>query len=147
MAKVDYTKTEQLLQEGLLKMSIAHLLHLADVASTVGKRRKNNLINEETISALKKLEHDLLIIKTKDPELFAKLGISDEDLHHLFDSPMGLSPKDWQKLRELFNKTNEIKADLKSHHKVLSNEEIVTAQRKKQKTKRFNVNDKWIPLQ
>lgn len=147
MAKVDYTKTEQLLQEGLLKMSIAHLLHLADVASTVGSQKKKNLINEETINALKKLEHDLMLIKTKEPDVFAKLEISDDDLHRLFDSPSSLSPKDWQKLRELFNKTTEIKAALKSHHKVLSNEEIVNAQRKKQKTKRFNVNDKWIPLQ
>lgn len=147
MAKVDYTKTEQLLQEGLLKMSITHLLHLADISTSIGTPNQLR-ISEETAAALRKLERDLHSIKSKDPELYEKLDLTEENFNHLFHEPGALKPKDWQQLRILFNRAKELKEEIKNKQSVQqTDDDIIEMQRKKQKTKRFNINDKWIPLQ
>ncbi len=149
MAKIDYTKVEQSLQEGLIKMQIASLLRLADIASALGSQPKKGAspgLDPAVIKALKKLHLEIKQIRKNDPALYEKLGLTPDEIKRLFESPNNLTPADWEILKTIYEKIGQFKAELHGKLTPESDQEIIEKQRKKQKNERYNVNRNWLPL-
>lgn len=156
MSKVDFTKVENALKEGLLKMSVQQLIVIADLANMPFGMIEDSESEEELAKAksqtaqaltvaLKNLEADLKKLRKKDVSMYQKLGIDKKELKHYFENPQKLSPQDWQKIKDIRDKIDVYKKELRKNV-TTSDQDIVQSERKKQNTKRFNINEKWIPL-
>lgn len=154
MSKIDFSKVENALREGLLKMSIQQLIVLADLANIPFGLAEKEVSNNQDVStqtaqalahALKNLETDLKKLKKKDASMYEKLGINKQELKQFFEHPQDLTPQDWEKIRKIRDQIEIYKQELRKNLKV-SDQDIVQSERKKQNYKRFNVNEKWIPL-
>lgn len=146
MSKIDFTKVEQALKEGILKINISHLIHLADISSSLGKQAKDKKLtyDQQVRIALKGLEENVKKIKRLDKDVYRDLGFSKEKQDYFFNPETKLTNEDWVFLKAMHAKVEAALSLVKS--KEPSDQDIIQSQRKKQVTKRFNINDKWIPL-
>ncbi len=146
MAKTNFTKVEEALDVGLRKIGITKLLQLADVAAGTGK----NLLEKESsppskeahIHQLNFLRKDLRQLHKNDPEIYSKLGFKKNDLKELIDKEGSLTPKNWEFIQQIKEKVEAYKKTLPEN----SNEQLVEKERVKHINKRFNINEKWLPL-
>jgi hypothetical protein len=147
MKKTDYTKTENLLNEGLLKMSVQELLELADKTGSF-KTEESALpsLQARTI-LLSFMRHDfetLASVEGAKPE--EKTGITQKELSDAIEKIQELTPEKWETLKEVRKRLIAYRDELKDKIPHFSDEEIIALERKKHINKRFNVRDKWLPL-
>lgn len=141
MAKTNFTKVEDMLNQGLHKITVSHLLDEADAAK--GSAPKDNA-NRALISAL---QRDLKLLHKKDHETYTKLGIKKKFLKKIIETPESLTPEELETLKQIQGKIKVFKEELKNKVPPVNDESIVEAERTKHINKRYNVNDKWLPLQ
>lgn len=150
MAKTNYTKVEEMLNEGLRKMSVEHLLDMADTATqaksnaTIEKAAKP--LSAEQSRLMSVLQHDLSHLHKQGNKPYEKLGIKKKYLKQLIENPQGLTPEEWATVKRLKDQLEEFKKDLAMSLPNSSDEELVEKERKSHKTKRFNINKNWLPL-
>lgn len=143
MAKTDYTKTENLFNEGLLKMSVQELLALADRAS--GKDLDDVPSVQARAIIISIMKHDVEILnKVTDANL--SMGITAEELKDLLDKVKDLKPEEWVELKSIRERLMVYKKELWDKIPHRTNEQIIELERKKHINKRFNTRDKWLPL-
>jgi hypothetical protein len=149
MAKIDYTKAENLLSEGLLKMSIKQLIQLADKTSSfTDPLHPSSLpsVQARTI-LLTFMENDIdKIMKAEEGFPNKKMGVSKKQIRGIIEKITELTLEDWKKLKVIRERILKYKKELGSKIPHKSNEEIVEEERKKHINKRFNKRDKWLPL-
>lgn len=147
MSKVNFTKAEQALAAGLLKMSVDRLLFLADVASSFGGSKNNSHVSpsrkEEFQDQLRELKEELKRLSKTNPSFYEDLGVSRDEIKSLFNSIQTSTQEGRKKIRILKTK---IKQYRKEKMKDSKDQELIQSQRKKQVSKRFNVNEKWLPM-
>lgn len=150
MKKADYTKVEQQLEEGLRKIKVRKLLRYADVSAAMGGSAAKELSvaqRQEIIKAfLKNLQVEVTDLKKKDASVFEKLEIDTAELKKYFENPSQLTGEDWEKVKTIRQKVAQYKKNLRKQLGNPNDEEIIEKQRKKQKIRRFNINEKWVPL-
>lgn len=155
MAKTNFTKVEEALVTGMIKMSIDHLCKLADISKRVGSLvdsvgNLDTLIKWDSQARLERstllyiLEQDVKLFK--DKAIYDKVGISREELKKLINNPKSLTPQDAEKLELIKDKLDTFRTEYFKKHPTATNDDIVKTERKKHINKRFNVNDKWLPL-
>jgi hypothetical protein len=143
MGKTNFTKVEELLDQNLRKISVTHLLDEADKAKGLASSpKKTQELQKQLITSIKR---DLSGMK-KNAEMYDKIGIKHKDLKRLIEHPETLSAEEWESLSQIHKKIAAFKEELKEKLPKIDNESLVESQRKKHLTKRFNVNDKWLPL-
>lgn len=148
MGKTDYTKTENLLSEALLKMSVDELLHLADQASSFKHPQANSSVpslQARTI-ILSFMEHDLELVSRVQGAHLQELGITPAELKAFLKGVKELTQQDWAKLKVIRERLLAYKKELWDKIPHLSDEDLVQRERKKHINKRFNTRDKWLPL-
>lgn len=150
MTKIDFNKVEQALEVGLLKMTADHLLFVAELAATIDDPTKvvHGEVTETAgalASILRNLHSDLRRLRKQDMEMYSKLGIDKREVWHYFENPEALTPEDWQKIKQIRQRVQEYKKELRRNFQV-SDQDIVAQERKKQVNSRFNVKNKWLPL-
>ncbi|MCB1113703.1 MAG: hypothetical protein KDK62_02995 [Chlamydiia bacterium] len=138
---------ENLLDEGLLKMSQDELLELASKASSFkGDEKEIPSVQARTI-LLSFMQHDLEIMaKVEDADPENRAGITQKVLKKDLENIRELSPERWEELKSARERLLAYKNELWDKIPHLSNEEIIELERKKHINKRFNVRDKWLPL-
>jgi len=150
MAKTNYTKVEEALIAGLTKMSMRHLLELADRAQAGEAATPSEtdaiIIPEARRMVIAVLRQDLKNLKRKDTKVFSKLGIPKEGIQKILDNPTALTPEEWQKVKEIHQKVIEYKKELLKKLPEVTDDQLVEAERKKHINKRYNINEKWLPL-
>jgi hypothetical protein len=62
------------------------------------------------------------------------------------ENPAALSAEEWQKVKEIHQKVMEYKKELLQKLPPLTDEQLVAAERKKHINKRYNINERWLPL-
>lgn len=155
MAKTNYTKVEEALAEGMRKMEVNRLLSIADEnkkpkrqpvvpASTPSHSQVEAIHLKRLISVVKELKalHQL----GKDP--YTDLKIDPQEMEKFCKDPSALSEENWKKIKTIKEQIATYKSGMPSQASSpeSANEDLIEQQRKKQITKRFNINDKWIPL-
>jgi len=144
MAKTNFTKVEDAFESEKRKQQKEALLKEADLAS-------GNLIEENPqIEQQKKIQakRNLLVkalkrdLKIYGPEIFdKKFGITKKKLELLLKKEMDLTDSDYAILETVKQKIAHFKdSDLDF------DDNLIQQERKKHINKRFNVNDKWLPL-
>lgn len=149
MAKTNFSKVEEALIAGLTKMKMRQLLELADKAQAdTGAQAETDaiLIPEARRMVIAALRQDLKALKRKDTKVYSKLGLQKEGLQKLLDNPASLTPEDWQKIKEIHQKVGEYKKDLLQQLPEVTDDQLVDSERKKHINKRYNINEKWLPL-
>lgn len=145
MAKTNFSKVELALEEGLRKMTVSRLCELADISAGIGQSQeesKDTLTKAQRL-LIRRIQLDLMRLRKKDSKIYAKLKIKKSELAKKFENPESLSKEDWKKLKALRKKT---KAMIQTLYPESSDEELVEKEQERHVTKRFNVNEKWLPL-
>lgn len=142
MSKTNFTKAEEALSDALQKMMRTKLLEAADAAqgtlpATDEEMVERRLIVQSLRRGIKRLHHH-------DKEIYKKLAIQKQDLDALLKNAEMLTKENWDNVIVVKNRVVELVKLLPDQQ--ISNEDLVKQQRKHHKTKRFNVNDKWLPL-
>lgn len=144
MAKTNYTKVEGALDEGLRKITVNKLLDIADeVEGTKDKEAEaKTTLEMQLLTALhQELKH--LHKQGKDP--YKKLGINKKEIKNFIEKAETLTTEDWAKIKELKGKIDEFRKELDKLSQV-SDADLVDQERRKHINKRFNTNEKWLPL-
>lgn len=141
MAKTNLKKVESILDEGILKMTVDNLLHLADVAQGMGQPSTQK--PQSPKNAIGFVERELIWIYKKDPEVFKNLQIKKKKLKNIFDHPESVSEEDLAYINEVRDLLTKYKKEKLPH---LSDEDQVKHEQDRHINKRHNVNEKWLPL-
>jgi hypothetical protein len=149
MTKTNYTKVESVLEAGLLQLQVNSLLELAAVASGSSEKDKQK---PERIAAARKaianiMKQELNYIYKDTPDIYDMLSLDRTNLFRIFDKPDNISDPDWDLLSTSKELVDAYRAAIKMQVSPEENEKLIESQRKKHINKRFNVNDKWLPLQ
>ena len=83
--------------------------------------------------------------KKRVVDLYRLLGTSEEEMVALRDKEK-LTPKDEERVKELLEKGKQLKVKLMKKLGLEDDQKIVSKEYKKNKTKRFNVKDTWLPM-
>jgi len=137
MAKTNYTRVEEALAEGLRKMEMNRLLIIADTVS--GKQPPSS--HQEHTQFLKMLHHDLRNLQKAGKDPFEKGNFDKDEILKYLKDPTSISEEGWKKIEDFKKHITILKGEKKE-----DDEKLIEEQRKSQKTKRFNIKDKWIPL-
>ena len=144
MTKPNYTKALDAFDERLYRMKKNELLRLADLAS------ENKLEEEQAATSFGQMliliTYDLKWMQKKDPEIYKRLGISKKELRDIETKIHG-NIKLTKAETELLTKTLKSVVEYRSKNFPSEPEEKqIESERKKHINKRFNVNEKWLPL-
>ena len=139
MAKSDYTKVEGTLDKELKRMSIDHLLEVAD--------QNPNAPVELTRSQVARLIYiEAERLYKKDKAIYKKLKIRSKDLKEKAEKARSLTDQEWKQMEKLRKKLSEFAKEIEEKSPATSEEEQVEKERVKHINKRFNTNEKWLPL-
>jgi hypothetical protein len=146
MSKTNYTKAEEALSETLQKMTMNKFQKSVDKRGTENATAANTGEDKNPIPAQKhlliSLYQDLKLLSKHNQEIYEKLSMKKKDLKKFLDHPEAISLEEWEKIKQLRVEVDNLKKDLPQP----SDEDIIKQQKRKHITKRFNINEKWMPL-
>ena len=143
MPKTNYTKVDIATESGLRKMEVDRLFEATPSTS------KGALSSEEKgkQKLLEGLKRDIQHLDSKrHKELYTSLGYKRQDLKALIENPSALTLEDWEKIKQIKAGIEKYRKEVMAQLPSLNDEKIVEEQRTKHLNKRYNVNDKWLPL-
>lgn len=149
MGKTDFTKVEEALAAGLRKMEVDKLLSIADENAKEkpeGKKQTGTKLSPEQSQLVAILKFELKQMDLSYDEICGKLKVDKKELKRLLKDTEALVAADWDKINQLKEKLSTLKSEQEQKSSKPTDDALIEQQRKKQKTKRFNVNDKWLPL-
>lgn len=152
MAKTNYTKVEEVLNEGLRKIKVNQLLEEADAAAAVGgsqeMQEREGAPTDETgrTHLIATLKHDLKQLHKQKHDPYEKLGLKKSELNKFLDNQEALTPQDWEMIKQLRKRIDEFKEELAKNLPSTTDDDLIKQARRKHINKRFNVNEKWLPL-
>lgn len=141
MAKTNFTKVEDALNDGMKRMAVKKLLEEADIAT--GKKAPPK---EDTSLILTAVKHDLKWLAKQNPEIYKELSLDKQKTHDLLKAQPPFNQEQMTELKQVKEKIEHYKVKIKAQSPESDNERIVQEEKKSQKNKRFNVRDKWLPL-
>jgi hypothetical protein len=157
MAKKNFSKVENLLESGLEKMKADQWGKVADIAQRVPRPEMRKYIESASTAATKTILDRTAVLHSirrslkefRDPKhnFFEVIGIKEDDLQALISkNPGDFTPDDGNLLQELRLKIAAFKADYLEKRPDLADDSLVAKERRKHINKRFNINEKWLPL-
>lgn len=142
MAKINFTKVEQALNEALQKQFEQIILDMSAMTDTEKLSAK---VRDEV---LLRLQTELKKLKERDAKLYSKLDLTSEEEAKFLQPGVTLAPADWERLRALKEKIVDLKKEFFGQQSNLEQDaKDVETIREKQKEFRFHVNKKWFPVE
>lgn len=150
MPKTNFTKVEEVMDQGLRKMSIDQLFNMADAASNLGAEHQyseHSTIERTKQKLIEALKRDIKYLDSKKHKsMYGELGVKKQDLKILISNPSSLTAEDWEKIKQIKAGIDKYRKEVMAQLPQENNEKLVEEERRKHINKRFNVNDKWLPL-
>lgn len=153
MAKTNFTKAENLLKENLTKIEVTRLGKIADIAQKVKPEMRKLIEQAATVGAKAELDRKLLLRRIlramkefNSPEFYQAIGMSSDELETLLKDPSEISPDDWNRLYIIREKIMSFRKSYQETHPEVSESTLIEKERHRHINKRFNVNEKWLPL-
>jgi hypothetical protein len=155
MAKTNYSKVEGSFDDGLRKIMVGKLLEEAD--ANQGKGAIPTVITEQK-NILLALHHELRYLQKLGLEPYKKLGILRKKMAKWIEHPETVTEEEWKAIKKFKEGADKLRAisvakkplpayDKEDQVEEGPNDTLVNTERKKSVYKRFNINDKWLPLQ
>lgn len=142
MAKINFTKVEQALNEALQKQFEQVIL---DISAMTDTEKLSAKVRDEV---LLRLQTELKKLKARDAKLYGKLDLTPAEEAKFLQPGVALSPADWERLRALKEKIVNLKKEFFGQQSNLEQDaKDVETIREKQKEFRFHVNKKWFPVE
>lgn len=142
MTKTNFTKVEESLIKGIDQSAVEQLL------AATGKASAGGAVASELRLLLRHLQHDLRWLLKLDKEIPTKLQTTQgEVLRFIHAKPEELNPEDWKRVQILQTLCTAQKGEAEKKLATPTNESLIRKERRKHINKRFNVSDKWLPLQ
>lgn len=139
MGKTNFSKMEAALDKELLQMTVAQLLE----AAGKGNKRVPNILRQRLLT----LQQDLRWLLKDDKHLYTALEVTQDDLVQLLKAKADtLKKEDWTRVAHLERTCQKLKKELGTRRGTADDEALIEKERQKHLKKRFNVNDKWLPL-
>lgn len=144
MSKTNFSKVEESLKKGMDKLAIKKIVDSTD--------SKINEINAEEEARLNKkklaiyLIAELKRLRKSDEKLYSKLGTNLGNVKKMLEYPSKLSEEEWKAVLKLKDKVEAYKKAYAKVIKETSVEEMVEKERGKQADRRFNIQEKWLPV-
>jgi plasmid maintenance system antidote protein VapI len=153
MSKTNFSKVEEALSQGLIKLTMQHLFDLADAAAEVGTQETTALTPKKAAQKAE-IEHNMLVslrvemdrLYKKNRKIYATMGIKRKDLEAMINETAKVTPEQWTMIHQVKNKLQEYRKKMVAALPQNIDEKLIEQERKKHINKRFNVNDKWLPL-
>lgn len=152
MSKTNYTKVDAILENQLRRMTVEHEMELAKQQSQPDQSKQPETSGKTPLDKAQSrliaaLQRDLKKLHLADhKEMYASLEIKKSDLRKKIESPEKLTPEEWETIKQIKAKIDKYRSEIKDKLPQESNDAIVEAERHKHINKRFNVNEKWLPL-
>lgn len=148
MTKTNFTKAEEALSETLQKLTVQKLLDESPSSKNKGKTSSKHLAQEIQAQHrfLVALKRDLQRLYKRDQGIYKQIGISKKDLDLLLQISEKQSDKEWEKLKLIRNNIDKLLKSLPKVDETTPDDTLLQQQRQRHETKRFNVNEKWLPL-
>lgn len=148
MTKIDFEKVEKAFEKGVLKIFIDRLIELAELQlDEQDSEQAKKSLDELRTKVLEALERDLKRLSKHDAQALEKMGINTTDVKQYIKNPGALTAEDWQKIKSIKQHVDQYKQDMLAAAEKNMEDDIVQKERVRQKNKRFNVRDGWLPLQ
>ncbi|KIC74112.1 hypothetical protein DB42_BL00370 [Neochlamydia sp. EPS4] len=144
MPKTNFTKVEESLIQGLDKLNIKKIIDSTSKDINEKRALDETRINKRKtaiymISELKRLHKN-------DERIYLKLGTNLSHIKKMLEHPLKLNAEEWGNVLKLLDKIEAYKRAFAQTIKEVNNEEMVEKERKKQSDKRFNIQEKWLPI-
>lgn len=144
MAKMNFSKVEQALDEALRAISIEHIVELAAIANILHNAKVPPQVLEKIVH---RFQQQLKKIKSYDIKLYERLQVTPEDEKRFSVSFSELNQEDWAELAQLKIRIDELKKELYGQASIRpEDEERIEQERIKHINKRFNIREGWLPL-
>lgn len=143
MSKTNFTKVEEALKEGLLRMNISGLLDMASAASKIGSQPSETAFTQRELLAALKFE----VNYCKNEELFSIGGLSRSVLKKMLKEPNDLKPEEWEQLKLFQEKACAYRKKMIETQPAGEDDKLIETQRKRHINKRYNTKEQWLPLQ
>ena len=144
MAKTNFTKVEEVLTEGLLKIERDRLLQIADETSGKTKIESKDILEQKTL--FKTIKYHLKYLKKLKINPFEKSTYNKKEIKDLLKIETLLEEKDFKKLQSFNDSLETYKKQEEPMKKEALDEALIEQMRLKQINKRFNINENWLPL-
>ncbi len=141
MAKINLSLVEKAIADVLYKIKLEDLLWLAEALT--GTPSAGAEIKDKRL-VIKGFVKDLCRLIKKEPEAYKELGAAISELEKLLKSKSAIEPDVWSEIIALKNKVEEVKNI--SIRDPSEDEAQVEKERQRHINKRFNVNERWLPL-
>lgn len=145
MAKINFEKVEERLAAGLRKIQVQRLLEEAKEAQEKGKsaplaEEPKAKAEPVAVAADKQASKQKLqsAVKSNLERLLKKT-----ESKPLVENPGEVNAEEWQSLKKM---SKELKTEEKAEPETEKNEALLAEQKKRNVNKRFNVQEKWLPL-
>lgn len=149
MAKTNFTKVEGMLDDGLRKIMVDQLLDLADAQQEpkdktlkTGPAKQNEL----RLKILITLQREMKILDKMKQDPYGLFNISKKKINEYIKNYEKLSDEEWGNIKETQNRVHQFRKEQKTNFNQNNDTDLIEQQRRSHKTKRFNINDKWLPL-
>ncbi len=146
MTKPSFSKIEELLDDTFRKMFIERLAELAAIVNLIND--PNSKLSPKYINdIILKFQIELRKLKEHDKKLYQRLELAPDEEKNFMRSASEFTTKDWERLKILKNKIQELKAELFGEIVTSeTDEKYIEKQRVKHVNKRYNIRDNWLPL-
>lgn len=142
MAKTNFTKVEEKLDEGLRKMTVEHLLELADAAT----KPKDNKQDHSRLQVILSLQRDMKFLDKENQTPYELFGMNKKTISKYLKNPDKLTAEEWEGVKQIQGKVHKFRKDFEKNSTQSNDDNLIEQQRRSHITKRFNINDKWLPL-
>ncbi len=155
MAKTNYTKVEEVLEKELRRQSIEKLFddkaqshkQPAEGSPPAEKGGKSSSLDKAQMSLISALKRDIKFLRAKQhATMYTKLGIKRNELKQKIENPADLTAEEWVLIQKIKTKIDLYKAELAAQMPEFEFSQQIEHERQKHINKRFNVNEKWLPL-
>lgn len=144
MAKTNFTKVEEVLTEGLLKIERDRLLEIADETSGKTQIESKDILEQKKL--FKTIKYHLKYLKKLKINPFEKSTYNKKEIKDLLKIETLLEEKDFKKLQSFNDSLETYKKQEEPMKKEALDEALIEQMRVKQINKRFNINENWLPL-
>lgn len=145
MAKTNFSKSEEALDELIQRMNRERLLQEADIASGKTPTLSPELeLVRARVAVLQSLLRSLKKLHKVDRVFYKELKFNQKALASVMARIEQLTDEEWEKILAVVAKIDHY---FKSQPKSATDSQLVEQGRSKHINKRLNVSDRWLPLQ
>jgi len=146
MAKTNYEKVMSVLDDEIKKLQVSELLQESDIVSGKTTLQEAEKLQGERQKKLllKAIDLQLKDLPLDSAGLKEKLGIHLDGVKKLLKHPDLIQEEHWTALAKISKKLNAYMNEQAPNK--IDNEKLVEEQRKRHINKRYNIQEKWLPL-